>query len=395
MTLAKQWKEDKGALQGKQLRQILAFAGDGRLRDESDTSREFREFLRLLPSTQIEAYVAQCLEEAFPDSGLALQDIVNEIGRRLGFQVEFGRYRGKSGEAGHDGLWRLADGSALVVEVKTTDAYRIDLDRIGDYRRKIAGDQELVESRTSALLVVGRTDTGDLEAQVRGSRHAWEMRLISCDALVRLLKLKEELEDPATLHRIHQLLFPREFTKLDAIVDLMFSTAEDTKQAEPHFESEIVAPDSSGKKFVPVSFHDGVVALAEASLGLKLVKLSRATFEAPDADTGVICLASREHDRGSFPYYWFAYHKHQRDYLLSRTHSYLALGCGSADDVLIIPARDLEAWVPGMNKTATEDREYWHLQIGSDGKGSWFLIRRAGQPRIDLNAYVAVSTGSK
>jgi hypothetical protein len=63
---------------------------------------------------------------------------------------------------------------------------------------------------------------------VRGGRHAWEMRLITWDALVRLL----ELDDPTTSRRIHQLLFPRELTKLDAIVDLLFFTAEDSKLGE-------------------------------------------------------------------------------------------------------------------------------------------------------------------
>jgi len=34
------------------------------------------------------------------------------------------------------------------------------------------------------LIVVGRQDTGELEAQIRGSRHAWDIRLISAEALL-------------------------------------------------------------------------------------------------------------------------------------------------------------------------------------------------------------------
>lgn len=88
------------------------------------------------------------------------------------------------------------------------------------------------------LIVVGRQDTGDLEAQIRGSRHAWDIRLISVDGLLRLMTLKEELEDPRTLQKIHNILFPMEFTKLDEIVNLVFSTAEDIKQEEEQVTAE-------------------------------------------------------------------------------------------------------------------------------------------------------------
>ena len=40
------------------------------------------------------------------------------------------------------------------------------------------------------------------------------MRLISTDALLRLLGLREGLEDPALVPKIHATLFPKEFTKL-------------------------------------------------------------------------------------------------------------------------------------------------------------------------------------
>lgn len=36
-----------------------------------------------------------------------------------------------------------------------------------------AGDGKLRDG-SEALIIVGRSDTGDLEAQVRGSRHAWD-----------------------------------------------------------------------------------------------------------------------------------------------------------------------------------------------------------------------------
>jgi hypothetical protein len=50
-----------------------------------------------------------------------LQDIINHIGRLLGFEVTFGRYRGVAGANGYDGPWQSPTGKRIVVETKTTD----------------------------------------------------------------------------------------------------------------------------------------------------------------------------------------------------------------------------------------------------------------------------------
>ena len=98
---------------------------------------------------------------------------------RLDFEIRRGTYRGSKGRTGFDGIWRSEDGRAIVVEVKTSDTHRIELDRLSDYRKKLIAERAIPETESSILLVVGRSDTGDLEAQVRGSRHAWDVRLIS------------------------------------------------------------------------------------------------------------------------------------------------------------------------------------------------------------------------
>ncbi len=213
MSLTDLWKASRGQLKGKHVQQIIAFAGDGQLLDGNAASQEFREFLANVPSEVLRDYASQCLEDAFKDSGLALQDIINQAGARLGFEVEAGRYRGTSKTIGFDGLWRFPSGHTIVLEVKTTDAYSIDLNRIAGYRRALIAANQITEDASSILIVVGRKDTDNLEAQIRGSRHAWDMRLISIDALLRLLFLKESLEDPQTIRRIYDILIPREFTK--------------------------------------------------------------------------------------------------------------------------------------------------------------------------------------
>ena len=163
-------------------------------------------------------YSDQCLGNRFNGSVFALQDIINQVGRRLGFKVNDGFYRGSADRVGYDGIWVFPEGHKVIVEVKSTDAYRIDLNTLANYRRSIINKGNASEDASSILIVVGREDTGDLEAQIRGSRHAWDIRLISVDGLMLLMFLKEEVEDPNIIRRIYDLLIPREFTKLDEIV---------------------------------------------------------------------------------------------------------------------------------------------------------------------------------
>lgn len=107
MALVDLWNSNKYELSKKYLKQIIGISGDGKLIDGSTASNELRQLLQLVPSEKLSDYARECLEDAFDSSGFALQDLVNEVGRRLGFSVEDGLYRGKKGISGHDGLWRL------------------------------------------------------------------------------------------------------------------------------------------------------------------------------------------------------------------------------------------------------------------------------------------------
>lgn len=381
-------------LAAKSVKQIIGIAGSGKLADENVTSQEFRTLLGELPSELLERYSIECLEESFQDSGLVLQDLINEIGRRIGFDVENGRYRGKSGSIGNDGLWQLPNGHKIVVEVKTTDAYRIDLNVIADYRRELVRANFAAEDAASVLIVVGRTDTGDLEAQVRGSRHAWDMRIISIDALIRLMKLKESLDDPDAVRRIYEVLIPREFTKLDAIVDLVFSTAEDTKQTESLAEVETavspqsaIAGQSHSPKFTPVAFNALIAKRVSEHLGIALLKRTRVLFSSPDNSVRAQCVASREYESPGSKGYWFGFYPHQRDALTGSKQGFIAFGCGSPELIVLVPIDTFTPWTDGMNVTSREERMYWHVQISRDD-GRLELVRRKGQPRIDLLPFV-------
>jgi hypothetical protein len=49
-------------------------------------------------------YMEGCLARGFNKSGAVLQDLVNELGRRLDYQVENGLYQGRPNAIGFDGV---------------------------------------------------------------------------------------------------------------------------------------------------------------------------------------------------------------------------------------------------------------------------------------------------
>ncbi len=389
MTLTSLWTEKRDQLEGKHVRQIISFAGDGKLRDDAVTSREFRDFLSHIPSQQIQQYLNECLAEKFDDSGFVLQDLVNQIGKRLGFKVTDGRYRGVHGQLGSDGIWTFPDGHVVIVEVKTTDTYQINLDSLADYRRQVIAQGKATEENSSMLIVLGRDDrnTSSLESQIRGSRYAWNIRILSVDALARLMRLKETVEDPAIIQRISNILIPREFTKLDEIINLVFSTAEDVKEDKlPEIANDNPEPESLSRP-APSSFHEACVRRIEHVIGQPLLKQSKTTYSTAEDTFRVSCAISREYGKGSQIQYWFGFHTYQQSFLECTHSSYVAFGCGTADQLIYIPFAEFVKWLGDMNTTENEDRMYWHVHIAREEK-EFTLIRKEGAPRITITQYV-------
>ena len=228
MALISLYNSNPEAILSMSIEQIVNLAGDGKLKDASECSIELRSLANQIDNGKLAEYALHCLTHSFNKSGLVLQDLVNELGRRLDYVVVNGRYQGTSNSIGYDGLWTSPEGHNLLIEVKTTDAYRLSLDTIAQYREKLREKGELNEPN-SMLIVVGREDTGELEAQVRGSRHAWDMRLISVESLIHLVKLKESTDEPSTGSKIRSLLVPREYTRVDGLIDIIFTATKDVE----------------------------------------------------------------------------------------------------------------------------------------------------------------------
>lgn len=304
MALVDLWQNDRVQIIEKRMEQLIAFAGDGKLRDGNRTSDELRSLLSVVPSEVIGNWIEDCLDQRFTDFGLVLQDIVNEIGRRLGFEVRPGVYRGHTNE-GLDGLWRIPNGRAILIESKSSTSYAINLTRIASYRKQIAPELGLSPEEISILLVVGTEDTEELESQVRGSRFAWDIRLLGMKSLFRLVRLKESLDDPAVERQIQEILIPQEFTRLDRIVNLVFATAEDAQEIVDETPVELVATFNDTTDGIrPANFHSLILPKLEKQFGGTLIKRSRVQWATADDSVLVSCQVSKKFDRTDLTY-WF------------------------------------------------------------------------------------------
>lgn len=380
MALLDLWNSSRAELQDKQIQQLLAIAGTGKLGDGTPTSRELRALLAEVPFELLKQYVSECLTSKFDQAGFVLQDLVNEIGRRLGFNIEHGRYRGSVGHTGNDGLWN-SDKRFLLVEVKTTDAYRINLDTLAGYRRQLIEQGKIVAESCSILVVVGRQDTGDFEAQIRGSPWAWSVRVVSVDALLRLVAIKESVDDPTVFSKIVDILRPQEFTRVDGIVDLVFRAAEDLQSIPP---DDAAPEDGEGQHTTPAAFNDACMTAAKQRIGKNMVKAARVTYRSSDGNTTAICVVSKLHTKSGT--YWYAFHRRHYEQLEQAPDGFVVLGCGSPERVLVIPWVDFRPWVSRMNATElASGKMYWHVVIDAE---SLTLQPRRGEEKISLKKYL-------
>ncbi len=407
MPLISIWRDKPEEVRGWSVRQVIALAGDGDLLDGSECSSEFRTYLSEVEADVLARYVSECLDPAergprkgkrgFENSGYVLQDVINEIGRRLDYAVDDGVYSGRVGAIGYDGIWRDGSGASLIVEVKTTDAYSISLETIARYRQRLITD-ERVEEASSVLFVVGRDDTGALEAQIRGSRHAWNMRMIGAASLVRLLQVKVDAESPGVVDRIRSVLRPIEYTRVDGIVDLLFDVRADVQidEVEIALPEAEASDDASEPQPRPIRspssppaanlevFRLEVADAISKAMGTRLTKRRRSWFESADGETRAIVAVSKRYQR-DYQSYWYGVYDSQRAFLAEGSRGFLALGGLDTQRIWVLPAAEFETLVADMNSTVRPDGQtYWHVLTKLVGE-TCMLVTQRGE--FDLAPY--------
>ncbi len=396
MPLLALWKSNPAAVGELTIEQIVSTAGDGVLRDGTACSQELRDYFSQTSSSKLASYVEHCLLSSFGKSGMVLQDLINELGRRLDYTVTNGRYQGTTTAIGYDGFWHSPEGHEIVTEVKTTDVYRVSLETIAQYRERLKAEGKIGPA-SSILIVVGRQDTGELEAQVRGSRYAWDIRLISADALLKLVQLKENSDEAETGQKIRSVLTPVEYTRLDDLIDVMFTTARDVEAAISDQDESDVRHDAEGANKHEWEFTDGkllqskreaIFSAIERELRVKLIKKSRALYWDSEHKTRIACTISKRYERSSSYRYWYAYHPPWDNFLRDGSPSLFVLGCMDLPIAFAVPWEVIHPLLEALNTTETNrNTMYWHIHIGPNQAGKYELLLPKRDRNLPLDAY--------
>ena len=389
MPLINMWRKDPESVLLLTLEQVVSIAGNGQLKDNSETSLEFREYLREIEAEKLSEYAIYCLENAFNSSGQILQDVINEIGRRLGYSVENGRYQGVRNDIGYDGIWQVGQ-EFTVVEVKTTDAYTIKLDVIANYRDRLVADNRIGKD-SPILMVIGRNDTQSLEAQVRGSKHAWSIRIISIEALIKLMMVNINSQSDEVTDKIHTLLKPFEYTRLDRIVDIIFTTSEDRQEQEEVLEvessdSNYTTPEKTSKDILAQRKEEAIKKLSN-KVQLILIRRKNSLFSDQSDKVHAAAVVSKLYER-SGTYYWYAYHNApHREFISNCDQGFMLFGMADSDVSIAIPYKVLEELRDELNSTIRDNgKEYKHIFIYKSNDG--YSLRTNSGKNIDLSQYV-------
>jgi hypothetical protein len=393
-TLLELWRANKEFLLSKTYAQIISITGDGNLKDKNNTSSELREFLTEIPSEKLSQFTNECLSDSFKDCGFALQELINQYGERLGFSVDHGLYRGKKNAIGHDGIWKLNDEHSFVIEIKTTDAFSIGLEKIFSYSERLIEQGTITKGKSSILIVVGRKDTGDLESQIRGSRPFKVIRLISIEALTTLLQLRERENNVGIHHQINEVLKPVEYTWLDGLINLMFDPSHDN---QTDIEEEVI-PEAISDELKPIVIEDKTPRLNQdariAKISKKLnisfskIKKSNSAFFNVERNIAVISIFSKTYQKKQSELFWYGFNPDQKIFLEEYKSAYVSLICGDTSTIILFPFKEFVKLIVNMNKTHKSGFYYWHITIFKTGDTFQIDQPLATIKRVDITKYL-------
>lgn len=214
-----------------EIKDVLNLLGK-ELKDDSEPTKRLREFVEQekWSTEQIRKWLDECISNssgAHDPYNRAFQDLVVSLGKRLGFEIRYGRYIGKSGEENYDGIWKRENKDTIILEVKTSTWPIGSVSQLGEYVEELSKKEDT--KNVFGLYVIGKGDIQPLIEQILGSNYKDKMRLILYQDLMEILNLKEDLEpvigEKNAVEKIQNLLLPIESINIGNIVRLIFEIA--------------------------------------------------------------------------------------------------------------------------------------------------------------------------
>lgn len=166
----------------------------GALEDEAPSAVRFRENIESpnIKLAEVEIWVRQALVHPLEHQRLlALQDLMNSVGKRLGFGVTYGRYEKRDEDwLGFDGLWRIEHDLFATVDVYSARLEGIDLRGLAEARARLTlANKLLAKSDLVHLFVLCDDYAPEVEAEIRRSDFHDTVRLMPVTTLFEILRM--------------------------------------------------------------------------------------------------------------------------------------------------------------------------------------------------------------
>jgi hypothetical protein len=184
-----------------------------------------------------------------------------------------------------------------------------------------------------------------------------------------------------------------EFTRLDGLVDVMFTTATDleTRIAEAAGEAlletsePLAVSGPSGWQFTYTTVLDAkrnqIIEAVSATIGSKLIKKSRALYWNASHEKRVACSISKHYTRGAYDY-WYAYHPEWNEFLGEAQTAFFVLGCMDLPHAFAIPLGVVRSHLDALNTTTTTKKTYWHVHLTKTDDGTLGLVLPGAGPLL-------------
>jgi hypothetical protein len=157
-----------------------------------------------------------------------------------------------------------------------------------------------------------------------------------------------DVGSPQIDSKVRNLLRPAEYTRLDALVDLVFSAAKDVEQSAPPPPLEISSEALIAEKAGPSTFEftpsadlqakrASIVKQFEESRRAEMQKKSRAIFSSADGQVRAVISLSKRYDKPVGRPYWYAYHPDWDDFLGNAPTGEFVLGMMDREQAYALP----------------------------------------------------------
>jgi hypothetical protein len=222
---------------------------------------------------------------------------------------------------------------------------------------------------------------------------------MSADALIRLVLLKEDADEPETGRKIRSLLVPKEYTRLDGMIDVMFTAAKDVESAVESASEEEEAPQEllSSKVKGVWQFTDYTQLQAKrdeaiAALGRRedanLIKKTRALYWHPSKNVRAACTISKRYTRSPSAPYWYAYHPQWDEFLAEGSRSFVIFGCMDRKEAFAVPLNVMRSCLEALNVSEKEEGgHYWHIHLQESEDGNVSIILPKQKSLLSLRPY--------